>query len=77
MSSMDTPSLLNWGLRIYFYILLIVSFNMASVVGMVLSLGGFLVMEVFCEQLHDECRLTHNSKLFDNLHDTSYNHTLK
>lgn len=76
MSSMDTPSLLNWGLRIYFYVLLIVSFKMASVVGIVLSLGGFLIMEVFCEELRDEYRLTHNSKLFDNPHDTSYNHTL-
>lgn len=76
MSSMDTPSLLTWGLRIYFYLLLIWSFNIPSLVGMVLSLGGFLVMEVFCEELRDEYRLTHNSKLFDNTNNTSYNHTL-
>lgn len=76
MSSMDTPSLLTWGLRIYFYLLLIWSFNIPSLVGMVLSLGGFLVMEVFCEELRDEYRLTHNSKLFDNPCDTSYNHIL-
>jgi hypothetical protein len=76
MSSMDTPSLLNWGLRIYFYILLIVSFNMASVVGMVLSLGGFLIMEVFCEELDEIYRLNYKSKLFDNQNNTSYNHIL-
>ncbi len=76
MSSMDTPSLLNWGLRIYFYLLLIWSFNIPSLVGMVLSLAGFLVMEVFCEELRDEYRSTHNNKLFDNPRDTSYNHIL-
>lgn len=76
MSSMDTPSLLNWGLRIYFYLLLIWSFNIPSLVGMVLSLGGFLIMEVFCEELRDEYRLNHNSKLFDNSHNSSYNHAL-
>jgi hypothetical protein len=77
MSSMNTPSLLNWGLRIYFYILLIVSFNMASVVGIVLSLGGFLIMEVFCEQLHNEYTQNYNSKLLDNCNDTTYNQILK
>jgi hypothetical protein len=76
MSSTDIPSLLNWGLRIYFYILLIVSFNMASVVGMVLSLGGFLIMEVFCEELDEIYRLNYKSKLFDNQNNTSYNHIL-
>jgi|LakMenEpi03Aug12_release.lakeMendotaPanAssembly.Ray.scaffolds.fasta_scaffold4784225_1 hypothetical protein len=76
MLLMDTPSLLTWGLRIYFYLLLIWSFNIPSGVGMVLSLGGFLIMEVFCQELYDEYRLTPNSKLFDNPHNTFYNHTL-
>jgi hypothetical protein len=76
MSSMDTPSLLNWGLRIYFYLLLIWSFNIPSLVGMVLSLGGFLIMEVFCEELDEIYRLNYKSKLFDNQNNTSYNHIL-
>jgi hypothetical protein len=73
MSSMDTPSFLNWGLRIYFYLLLIWSFNIPSLVGIVLSLGGFLIMEVFCEQLRNEYIQNYNSKLFDNPNDTPYN----
>ena len=76
MSLMYTPSLLTWGLRIYFYMLLIVSFNMASVVGILLSLGGFLIMEVFCQELDEIYRLNYRSKLFDNQNNTSYNHIL-
>jgi hypothetical protein len=49
---------------------------MASVVGMVLSLGGFLIMEVFCEELDEIYRLNYKSKLFDNQNNTSYNHIL-
>jgi hypothetical protein len=77
MLLMDTPSLLNWGLRIYFYLLLIWSFNIPSIVGMVLSCAGFLIMEGFCEQLHNEYAQNYNSKLLDNLNDTAYNQILK
>lgn len=77
MSSMDTPSLLTWGLRIYFYLLLIWSFNIPSLVGMVLSLGGFLIMEVFCGELADIYRLNYNSKLFDKYNSVTYNQILK
>jgi hypothetical protein len=76
MSSTDIHSVLHWGLRIYFYILLIISFNMASIVGIVLSLGGFLIMEVFCEELDKINQLNHANKMFDNTNKTSYNHIL-
>lgn len=48
---MDTPNLLTWGLRIYFYSLLLLSFNIPSLFGIVLSITGFLIMEYFCEEL--------------------------
>lgn len=51
MSLTDTHSLLTWGLRIYFYLLLIWSFNIPSLIGMILSVAGFLIMEAFCEEL--------------------------
>ncbi len=51
MLSMDTPSLLNWGLRVYFYLLLVWSFNIPSITGILLSILGFLIMEAFCEEL--------------------------
>jgi hypothetical protein len=58
MSSMNTPSILTWGSRIYFYLLLIWSFNIPSLVGTVLSVAGFLIMEVFCEQLDQDYQLS-------------------
>ena len=63
MSLMNTPSVLNWGLRIYFYLLLIWSFNIPSWVGMILSIVGFLVMEIFCEQLAQDYELNDNDTL--------------
>jgi len=57
MLLMDTPSLLNWGLRIYFYLLLLWSFNIPSLIGILLSLCGFLIMEVFCEELQETYQL--------------------
>jgi hypothetical protein len=77
MSSMNTPSILTWGLRIYFYLLLILSFNLANVVGMVLSVVGFLIMEAFCEELKDKHELTQLNKFFDKSHNTHYNLILK
>jgi hypothetical protein len=49
---------------------------MASIVGIVLSLGGFLIMEVFCEELDKINQLNHANKMFDNTNKTSYNHIL-
>jgi hypothetical protein len=73
MSSIDTPSLLTWGLRIYFYLLLIWSFNIPSLVGIVLSLGGFLIMEAFCEELKNDYESTRRNELFDKHSSTPYN----
>lgn len=76
MSSMNTPSLLAWGLRIYFYLLLIWSFNIPSLVGMVLSLGGFLIMEAFCEELKNDYELLQHNRSIDKHHNTPYNSIL-
>ena len=73
MSLMDTPSLLTWGLRIYFYLLLIWSFNIPSLFGAFLSCAGFLLMEVFCEQLRNEYDTVVPSKFFDKSDNTRYN----
>jgi hypothetical protein len=77
MSSMNTPSILTWGFRIYFYLLLILSFNLASVMGMVLSVVGFLIMEAFCEELTDKYEWSRRNELFDKHNSTPYNLVLK
>ena len=51
MLLMDTPNLLTWGFRIYFYCLLLLSFNIPSLFGIIISVAGFLIMEYFCEDL--------------------------
>jgi hypothetical protein len=57
MLSMNTPSLLTWGSRIYFYCLLILSFNIPSLFGIFLSVTGFMLMEHFCEELTENYQL--------------------
>jgi hypothetical protein len=76
MSSMNTPSILTWGLRIYFYLLLILSFNLSSIVGMILSVSGFLLMEAFCEQLKNDYELLRHNRSIDTHHNAAYNQIL-
>ncbi len=73
MSSMYIPNLLTWGFRIYFYLLIILSFNMASAIGFLLALSGFLVMEYFCEELTNDYELSRCNELFDKHNSTPYN----
>jgi hypothetical protein len=73
MSLIYTPNLLTWGLRIYFYLLIILSFNMASAIGFLLALSGFLVMEAFCEELRNDYESTRRNELFDKHSSTPYN----
>jgi hypothetical protein len=46
---------------------------MASAIGFLLALSGFLVMEAFCEELRNDYESTRRNELFDKHSSTPYN----
>ncbi len=45
-------NLLQFGLRFYFYILIVLSLRLGTMFGIFLALCGFLIIEYYCEELN-------------------------